>query len=339
MKKRVTITALIIGILSIGVYVGACYVSERKEIVQRKNQKWQFVLAEIHEDDYPTAQANQYFADLVAERTEGRIIIRVQNGGTLGEEIDVVEELQYGTLAFGRVSIAPLAEFSENLSALMLPYLYEDSEHMWRVLTSSLGDEMLESVSSAGLLGLAWYDAGARSFYLTEEIHDVSGLEGKKIRMQTSSLMFALGEALGSQPKAVPENEIYNAMRSKSLDGAENNIPTYESYRQYEVCPYYIMDEHTRIPEILVGSEIALADLLEEDRIIIRECAKEAQDYQRSLWEMRETESMNRLKEKGVQFITLTSEQKEEFKAACESLKEEFGAEYQEILQKIEALK
>lgn len=338
MKKRLVTTLLFSGILGMGLYFGIQMLHEQEEAKQRKYQKWKFYLAEVHEEGYPTSQANEYFADLVYEKTDGRIDIEVIDSGKQGGEIDVIEQLQYGTLAFGRVSIAPLAEFSENLNALMLPYLYDDSAHMWRVLTSDLGEEILNSVSSAGLVGLAWYDAGARSFYLTEKISDVSELAGKKIRMQTSSLMFALGEALGYQPTAVPENEIYNAFRSKLLDGAENNIPTYESYRQYEVYPYYILDEHTRIPEMLVGSEIVLAQLKEDDRQIIKECAKEAQEYQRKLWQEREQESMTSLEKAGVEFVELTEDAKLEFKEACESIREEFGKNYASILNEIDAL-
>lgn len=302
-----------------------------------KEKTYQFRLAEIHEASYPTSLADVRFAELVKERTNGRIQIEVYSGGVLGDEVDVMEQLQLGTVEFARISMAPVAEFVNKLYVLMLPYLYEDSAHMWRVLESDLGKEMLDSVKEAGLIGLAWYDSGARSFYLTEEVREAKDMHGKRIRVQMNSMMLAMGEALGAKPKMIPESEISNAIVSNSIDGAENNIPTYESFKQYEVCPYYIMDEHIRIPDLLVGSQIALLDLSEEDRKIIKECAKEAQEYEKALWHEREQQSIQNLKEKGVVFVELTKEEKESFVLACESVYKEFGAEYLELVKGIKS--
>ena len=293
-----------------------------------KDNKAIFQLAEIHESSYPTSLANVKFAELVKERTNGRIEIQVYSGGLLGDEVDVIEKLQLGTVEFARISMAPVAEFVNKMYVLMLPYLYEDSAHMWRVLESNIGEEMLASVRDAGLIGLAWYDSGARSFYMTEEVREAQDMRGKRIRVQMNSVMFAMGEALGAKPQMIPESEINDAIVSKSIDGAENNIPTYESFKQYEVCPYYIMDEHIRIPDLLVGSQIALMGLSHEEMEIIKECAKEAQEYEKILWYQREQESIQNLKEKGVVFIELSKAEKQSFVTACESLYKEFGGEY-----------
>lgn len=301
-------------------------------------QEYIFQLAEIHDANYPTSLADKRFAELVYNRTKGKIRIDVYTGGILGEESDVIEQLQYGTIAFARVSIAPMAEFSETLNALMMPYLYNDADHMWKVLNSPLGVHMLDSISAAGMLGLAWYDSGARSFYTKEKVETLDDLSGLKIRVQTSSLMFAMCEALDAIPKTLAENEIYEAIKSGNIDGAENNIPTYESFKQYEVCKYFILDEHTRIPEILTGSEVALESLTKDDMDIIRECAKETQEYEREQWILAENTARENLEAAGVTFIQLSADVKEEFLDACDSLYDEFGADYKDIIDEIRSI-
>jgi tripartite ATP-independent transporter DctP family solute receptor len=297
-----------------------------------------FQLAELQDDTYPTSLADKKFAELVSERSNGRIQIEVVTNGQLGEEADVVEKLQNGTIGFARVSIAPMAEYVDALNALMLPYLYKDDAHMWRVLDSSLGDEMLASVSDAGILGLAWYDSGARSFYFKDKVENLAQIEDKNIRVQTSSLMFAMCEAVSCNPMTGMENEIMQDIRIGTLDGAENNIPTYASFNQYEVCKYFLMDEHTRIPEILAGSEAALEGLSKEDLQMIQECAKETQEYEKEQWAEAEKQAKQMLVDKGVVFITLSDEERQKFIDVCVSLYDEFGSEYQAIIDQIKEL-
>lgn len=332
MKKSQQIWLSLGGILSIGILVlGSVKIAE-------SNKKMVFRLAEVHDEYYPTSMANKRFADLVEEKTEGRIRIEVYTNGVLGEETDVIREMQEGNIDFGRVSVGPLAEYVDRLYALMLPYLYEDSEHMWRVLDSALGSEMLEALDEANLIGLAWYDSGARSFYLKEKIVDQEGFNNKKIRVQKNSLMYALCEVLGAKPQFLAESVIYLSLLEGSLDGAENNILTYETYKQYEVSRYYILDEHTRIPDMLVASKAIMEKFSKEDQEIILEAAREAGAYERILWNEREQESISRLKEKGVQFVTLSEEVKASLRKACESLYDEFGSKYQTIIDQIEEM-
>jgi tripartite ATP-independent transporter DctP family solute receptor len=297
-----------------------------------------FQLAELQDDAYPTSLADKKFAELVSERSNGRIQIEVVTNGKLGEEADVVEKLQNGTLGFARVSIAPMAEYVDALNALMLPYLYKDDAHMWRVLDSSLGDEMLASVSDAGILGLAWYDSGARSFYFKDPVENLQQMKDKNIRVQASSLMFAMCEAVSCNPMTDMENEIIQDIQIGTLDGAENNIPTYASFKQYEVCKYFLMDEHTRIPEILAGSEAALEGLSSEDLKMIKECAKETQKYEIEQWNEAEKQAKQTLSDNGVTFITLSDEEKQKFIDACAPLYDEFGSEYQAIIEEIKGL-
>lgn len=338
-KKK---TIFILALISLSVLAGSFIYIKIKSIFFQKESNTQttmiFQLAELQDDTYPTSLADKKFAELVWERSNGRILIEVVTNGELGEEADVIESLQNGTLGFARVSIAPMAEYVDVLNALMFPYLYKDDAHMWRVLDSSLGDEMLASVSEAGIIGLAWYDSGARSFYFKDRVENLSEIKNKNIRVQTSSLMFAMCEALSCNPMTDIENEIMQDVQIGTLDGAENNIPTYASFKQYEVCKYFLMDEHTRVPEILAGSEAALEDLSKEDLQMIKECAKETQKYEKEQWNEAEKQAKQMLIEKGVVFITLSDEEKQAFIDACYPLYDEFGNEYQTVIAQIKEL-
>lgn len=299
------------------------------------NEKITLKLAEVHAAGYPTTLADQKFAELINQKTEGRITIDVYSDGKLGDENTVIEAMQNGTVDFARVSLSPMTKASPELNALSLPYLYENSEHMWKVLNSDLGQQMLESISKVQLVGLAWYDGGARNFFSNKEIKSLKDIKGLRLRMQNNDLMFGLAKALGAEPKDMPMGDINNAIEQGVLDGAENNIPTYESLGHAAYAPYYILDSHSRIPEILAGSQKTFSGLSEDDQKIIKECAKETQEYEIQQWEKREIEAKEKIKKQGTIFIEPSPEAMEEIRNACEPLYDEFGADYKDIIQKI----
>ncbi len=309
--------------------------NETEETNVNSGEKITLKLAEVHAEGYPTTLADQKFAELVNQKTDGRITIEVYSDGKLGEEAEVVESMQKGDIDFARVSVSIVAKASPELNALNLPYLYNDSEHMWRVLNSDLGQSMLESVSKAQLVGLAWYDGGARNFFANKEINSLSDISGLRLRMQNNDLMFGLAEALGAEPKDLSMGDINSAIEQGILDGAENNIPTYESMGHVAYAPYYIFDSHSRIPEILAGSEKTFNSLSDDDQKILKECAKETQEYEIEQWEKREIESKEKVQEQGVKFIELSDEAMAEIRKACEPLYDEFGADYKDIIEEI----
>lgn len=213
----------------------------------------EFVLtyAENQAEDYPTTQGAYKFAELVYERTGGKIEIQVNAGGVLGDEKTVIEQLQFGGVDFARVSLSPLAEFVPKLNVLQMPYLYTSREHMWKVLEGSIGDDFMNSFGGSHLVALSWYDAGARNFYsAAKPIESLEDMKGLNIRVQESELMMDTIEALGATPVPTAFGEVYSGLQTGKIDGAENNWPSYESTRHYEVAKYYTLDEHTRVPEL-----------------------------------------------------------------------------------------
>lgn len=333
MKKKRLVGTIVV----LAGFVIAClayYIVRVSRQEEEPEQKTMY-LAEMHGVDYVTTQADLQFAKLVDEATDGRIKIQVKTDGILGDETSVAGQIKGGKIEFARVSIAPVAEYVDELHCLMLPYLFESDEQMWNSLTADIGEELLDCMSQNGIIGLSWYYSGARSFYTRNEIESVSDLRNQKIRVQNSSLMFAMCETIRCIPKFVDENEVSNEIMAGTIDGAENNILTYYSYGQYEVCPYYIEDEHNRIPDILIASKLALSDVSEEDMAIIQQCATQSGDYERKLWTEQEEDAKELLITNGVQFIEMSDDDRKQLADKFDLLYDEFASDYIDIVQRI----
>ena len=293
-------------------------------------------LGETHVADYPTTKGNYEFARLVEERTGGRIKIEVYHSSQLGQEKAVIEGVQFGAIDFTRVSISPLSAFAPDFDALQMPYLYRGEEHMWKVLNGSIGEEFLASLEPANFVGLAWYDSGARNFYNSKkEIKSVADLKGMKIRVQESQLMMGLVSALGAVPTPMPFGEVYSALQTGVIDGAENNWPSYFSTSHYEVAKYFTLDGHTRVPEILIASKISMDKLSKEDQEIIKQAAKDSMPYQIKLWKEFEKVSEEKVRAAGSIITELTPEAVVEFQNAMQPMYDALSPELQEVVKKI----
>lgn len=298
----------------------------------------EFVLsyAENQTKDYPTTLGAQKFADLVEERSGGRIQILVLAEGELGAESDVIAQMQYGGVDFARVSLSQLAEYIPQLNVLQMPYLYEDSAHMWRVLDGTIGDDFLDIVSQNELIGLSWYDAGARNFYNSKKpITCLEDMQGMRIRVQESEVMADMIEVLGASAIPIPYADVYSALEQGTVDGAENNWPSYEAMNHYEVAKYYTIDEHNRVPEMQICSKHTWSKLSEEDQQMILDCAKESALYERKLWKERESESEAKAIEQGVEVVELSAEEKKRFQEAVTGIYEKYCSDQMDIIEKI----
>ena len=322
------------GVFAVVVIVAACLFF----ITKKPEEAPEYVLfyAENQTADYPTTLGAQRFAELVQERTGGRIHIIVESEAKLGAESEVLEQIKYGGIAFARVSLSQIAEQAPEMNVLQLPYLYRDSEHMWRVLDGEIGEEFLQKVSAYGYIGLSWYDAGARSFYSVEKpITCLEDFQGMTIRVQESDMMADMVEALGAKAVKIVYSSVYSALQRHTIDGAENNWPSYEAMNHYEVAPYFTVDEHTRVPEIQICSASIWEQLSDEDREILRECARESAEYERVLWKDREEQSRQTAIANGTCVSTLSAEEKERFRNAMSNLYETYCADSAELIQKI----
>ncbi len=287
---------------------------------------------------YPTVEAAKYMAELVKERTGGKIEIRVYPDSVLGSENSVMEQMVYGGIDMSRFSLGTLSQFFPELWTLQLPYLYTDSAHMWRVLDGEIGDMYLQGMSDKGLVGLAWYDAGARSFYTRMPISSVSSLKGLTIRVQENDMMSRTIELLGAKAVQIPYGDVYSALQKLRIDGAENNLPSYVFMDHNQAAPYFYQDEHFRLPEVVMISNDARKKVEAVDPAfvnLITECAKESGFYERKLWQEEEKRAYEEAVQSGVKFTIPGEDDMLALKKAMEPLYHELGPKEQNIVQRI----
>lgn len=297
-----------------------------------------FTYAENQAEDYPTTKGAYRFAELVKERTDGKIIIQVNAEAALGDEQSVVEQMQFGGIDFTRASISSMGEFLPKMNVLQMPYLYTGADHMWKVLDGEIGDDFLSSFEEIDLIGLSWYDAGARNFYNSvRPIQTLEDLKGMKIRVQESRMMGRMVELLGATSVPMTYADVYSALQIGQIDGAENNWPSYESERHYDVAKYMTVDEHTRVPEVQLIAKATWDKLTPEYQQIIQECARESAQYERMLWSQRSEASLQKVIEAGCEVVELTPEEKRRFQEAVTPIYSEFCADYVDLIDEIVA--
>lgn len=294
-----------------------------------------------HSESFNVSVALQKWAELVNERTGGRITIDIYYDAVLGDEKSEIEQLQYGGLDFARVSISPVAEFVDDFNALQMPFAFNSNEHFWKVMGGSLGMDMLkgEKMINAGMYGLTYYDGGTRNFYNSKkEIHTPEDMAGMNIRVQESNLMVGMIDALGAVAQPMAYGDVYSALQTGTIDGAENSIVQYLEVSHYEVAPYLTLDDHVRAADLLIMSEKTREQLSEDDMKVIEQAALESWDYQKGLWAEVEEEALDKLAESGVTVTRLTDEEAKLFQDACKEFTASYeGGKYADMLEKIAA--
>lgn len=295
--------------------------------------------AEIQTENYPTTQGAKYFADLVEQDTNGRIEIVVKTDGTLGTESEVLDQLRFGGIDFARIALSQFSDLLPEYNVLELPYLYENSEHMWAVLDGEIGDEFLDMSYKVDVVGLSWYDGGVRNFYTKEKpITCLEDFEGLKIRVQESTIMEAMINALGAEAVKVPYGDVYSYLERGMVDGAENSWPSYESMEHYEVAPYYTEDEHIRIPELQLISEHTWKQLSAKDQEIIRNAARKSAEYERKLWAEQVEKARNKVLSLGVEEIHLSDEEQKRIHDAIGVIYEKYSNGQKDVIERIQKM-
>lgn len=330
-SRRLLATAIII---TAGILIWSLY-NRQSGLSARPVPEYVFTYAENQSSGYPTAMGAQYFADLVYEQTDGRIKINVYTDAELGNEPAVWEQLRYGGIDFARVSVMAVADEVNILNILQLPYLYSSQEHMWKVLDGEIGSEFLAALDGNGVVGLSWYDAGARHFYnRVRPISRLEDLKGLRIRVAESRFMADTIRSLGAIPVTVTYEGVYSAFETGVIDGAENNWPSYESKRHWEVSPYITLDAHNKIPEVQLCSQSTWDCLDRKDQEIIRRCAQESAVYERLLWNRAETAARKRLTGKCT-ITELSNAELARFREAVQPVYNTYASDYTELVTRI----
>ncbi|MGH6807372.1 MAG: TRAP transporter substrate-binding protein, partial [Ensifer adhaerens] len=256
----------------------------------------------------------------------------------LGSEKDTIEQTRFGVIDLNRVNAAPFNNLVPQTVVLGLPFLFRSTEHMHKTVDGPIGDEVLAAFEPHGLIGLAFYDSGARSFYSTKKpIEKLADLKGMKVRVQQSDLWIAMMEAFGANATPMPFGEVYSSLETGVVDAAENNWPSYESSRHFEVAKSYTLTEHSLNPEILVISKMSWDKLSPDDQKVLKEAAKESVVKMRELWTAREKASEETVRAAGANVITVD---KAEFSAAMKPVYDRFVTDPQmkDLLERIRAI-
>ncbi|RJT31908.1 TRAP transporter substrate-binding protein [Mesorhizobium waimense] len=257
--------------------------------------------ADTHPDGYPTVEAVKYMGDLIKERTSGRYSVEVYHSAQLGEEKDTIEQTQTGVIDLNRVSMGPFNGIVPETQVPSLPYIFRSVEQMRHVMDGPIGDQILKAFEAHGLVGLAFYDSGARSFYNTKkDITSIADLKGMKFRVIQSDVFVDMVNALGANATPMAYGEVYSALETGVIDGAENNWPSFESAKHYEVAKHYTIDQHQIVPEVLVMSKASWDKLSPEDQTIVKQAAKDSVVKMRELWDAREKKSRDIVEKAGV---------------------------------------
>lgn len=259
----------------------------------------------IHAADYPNGIGMDAFTRMVGERTNNRIRMRTFHSAQLGQQDEAIQQMRLGTIDFANFNLSPFNNLAPTTNVVTLPFLFRDVGHMQRAIDGPAGEAIAADLEKIGIIALAWYDAGARSLYTTRPVRTPADLRGMKIRVQTSDLWIDLMRALGANPTPLPFGEVFTSLQSGVIDGAENNWPSYESTRHFEVARYYSTTEHSNVPEVLAVSRQRWQRLNEQERGILRAAAVESAAIQRRAWAERERVSRERVVAAGVTVIEI----------------------------------
>jgi len=251
--------------------------------------------------DHPVHEAMMFMAQRCDEISEGKLTIEVYPSGQLGSEQQCVELVQIGSLAITKVSAAVMESFAEDYKVFGLPYIFRSKDHLFKVMDGDIGRDLLLSTEDKWIRGLTYYDAGARSFYtISKPITHPDDLQGMKIRVMRSVTAVEMVRALGGSATPISWGELYTALQSGVVDGAENNPPSLYTSRHYEVCKYYSLDEHTTIPDVLVISQKVWEKLTLQEQEWIQQAADESAVLERELWAESEKMSLEEVQKAGV---------------------------------------
>ena len=293
--------------------------------------------SDVHPMGYPTTDAIEYMGQLLDTWTSGRMQIKIFHSMQLGGEKEALEQVQVGALEMTRVSVGVVGPIVEDFNAFNLPYFFRSVDHMHKVVDGEIGTELLNKLEKGGLIGLGYMDAGSRSFYNKERpIKTLDDLNGLKIRVMQNPIFVEMVNAMGGNGLSVAFNELYTAMQTGVVDGAENNPPTYNSHKHYEIAGYYSLTEHLMAPEIFVFSKKVWDTLSPLDQQLIRKASAMAVEKERELWAAREQTALKDLQSKGIQVVTDID--KGPFIEATEPVRAKFGGEFADLIKRAQAV-
>jgi tripartite ATP-independent transporter DctP family solute receptor len=300
-------------------------------------QALELKFADIHPAGYPTVVAEESMGKTLTKESNGELTFKYFPGGVLGSEKEVIEQMQVGAVQLSRVSLGIVGPVVPDVNVFNMPFIFRDQKHMRDVIDGPVGDEILGKITNSefGLVALAWMDGGTRSIYTKKPVRKLEDLKGMKIRVQGNPMFIDMMNAMGGNGIAMDTGEIFSALQTGVIDGAENNPPTLLEHNHFQNAKFYSLTGHLILPEPIVMSKITWEKLTPDQQALVKTAAKAAQAEERVLWDKKSAASEEKLKAAGVEFIT---DDKKPFYDATASVREKYGAPYADLIKKIEAV-
>jgi tripartite ATP-independent transporter DctP family solute receptor len=292
--------------------------------------------SDVHPLGYPTVEAVQRMGKKLESATNGRISIQMFPSMQLGGEKEMIEQAQVGALQIARISVGAMGPVVDDLNVFNLPFIFRDEAHMRKVIDGPIGQDLLDRISNAPtsrLIVLGWMDAGTRNVYSDKPVTKPADLKGMKIRTMGNPIFVETMNAMGGNGVAMGFNELYQALQTGVVDGAENNEPTVLAQNHYQVKKVYSLTGHLIIPEIFVFSKRTWDTLSKDDQAMLKKFSREAQMEQRELWDAMVRDAETKLKGYGVQFVKAD---KEAFYKATQPIRDKYGSKYAALLKRIQ---
>ena len=303
-------------------------------------QKMVLKASDVHPPGYPTVVAVQNIGKKLEQATDGRLSVQMYASMQLGGEKEAIEQAQVGAIQFARVSVGALGPVIDELNVFNMPYLFRSTAHMQKVIDGPIGQELLDKVTNnpnARLVGICWMDAGARSLYDTKKpIRNLADLKGMKFRVMGNPMFVDMMNALGGNGVSMGYDQVFSALQTGVVDGAENNPPSFVFDNHYQVAKYYTLDEHLIVPEILVFSKKTWDSLSKADQALLLKFGREAQLEERVLWNKYEKDAMEKAKAAGTTITEIAD--KKPFQDAVKPVWDKYGPKYADMVKRIQAV-
>ncbi len=298
--------------------------------------------SDVHPEGYPTVTAVENIGKKLGDATGGRYTVQMFASMQLGGEKEAIEQAQVGAIQFARVSVGALGPVIDDLNVFNLPYVFRDTAHMRKVIDGEIGQELLDKVTNAGkgLVGLCWMDAGARNFYNTKKpIKTLADLKGMKFRVMGNPMFVDMANSMGGNGVAMGYDQVFNALQTGVVDGAENNPPSFVFDNHFQVAKFLTIDEHLIVPEMVVFSKKTFDTMSKDDQALLIKFSKEAQQEERILWDAYEKQAMEKAKASGTNIVEISEADKKAFQDAVKPVWDKYGPKYADMVKRIQAVK
>lgn len=306
----------------------------------RAQTKYVFKASDVQPAGYPTVVATENLGRKLAAATDGRLSVQMYPSMQLGGEKETIEQTQIGAIQLLRVSVGSMGPIVDDINVVNMPFLFRNTAHAEKMMDGPIGQELLDKITAspnANLVALCWMDSGARSLYNTKRpISSIEDIKGLKFRVIGNPIFIDMMNALGGNGVAMGYDQVFSALQTGVIDGAENNPPSYVFSNHYTSAKYLSLTEHLIIPEVLVFSRRAWSNLSADDQNLLKKFAREAQFEERELWMKYEEQAMQKAKTAGCQIAEIAD--KAPFQNAVKPVWDKYGPKYQDMIKRIQAI-